>query len=114
MIFEQNQNGGFTAIPETDEDRVKLARMEKALDIFSTITETASSITALAKELPRTGKRRNIFRKTHNRRPQNTNKIRTIALRMSLAAIISSSRLFDKISRPIPKREFKSGTSQIF
>lgn len=77
--------------------------MSKQLEIAQQVMNTATVITDLAKQLPKTGKRRNIFIKTYNRRPQNKKKRGAIIAQMALTSVMGAMQVARIASQPIPK-----------
>lgn len=82
-------------------------RMERSLAIAEAITSTARVISQHALNLPRTGKKRNVFIKSYNRRPNNKKRSAIIVAKMIATTYFGALDILKIQSMPIPK--FKNG-----
>lgn len=78
-------------------------KTQRAIEIAETATHTASSIAKSLRQLPKTGKRRNIFSKTYNRRPMKKIKTAAVMLNTAFAAFMGAAQISRIIETPIPK-----------
>lgn len=77
---------------------------EKKLAMFEVVSHTANGITTIFKTMPRTGKkRRNIFVKSYNRRPQNKKKRALIMAQAAMTAVLGAMQLHAVMVRPIQR-----------
>jgi hypothetical protein len=86
-------------------------RMERQLAIAEAITSTARVLGEHALNLPRKGKKRNIFIKSYNRRPNSKKKSAVIVTKMIANIYFGALDVLRIQQTPIPK--FKNGTPVI-
>lgn len=76
----------------------------KRLEVLLTVIDAADSICKQLKQLPRTGKkRRNIFIKSYNRRPNNKRKRAAGYMGIMMTSIISAMQVKQILQQPIRK-----------
>ena len=84
-----------------------MTNFDKKVAIIENIVHAASKNIELLKELPKTGKMRNIFIKSYNRRPQSKKKRGLVLMKIATNSYFSAIRQAVIISQPIPK--YKKG-----
>lgn len=67
------------------------------------VKNTAEAVAKHLKDMPKTGKRRNIFIKTYNRRPQSRKKANNVLALVSMTQMMGAAQLMSIMSQPIPK-----------
>lgn len=77
-------------------------KQHKALQIMNTVVNSAFDVIAIMEGYPNTGKHRNIFRKTYNRRPRNKQKRIANTVRLGTATLHYAWELQRQISTPLP------------
>lgn len=76
----------------------------KRLEILLTVIDAADSICKQLKQIPRTDKkRRNIFIKSYNRRPNNKRKRAASYIGIMMTSIISATQVKQILQQPIRK-----------
>lgn len=79
------------------------AIQQKRLAIFESVVNTATAVSGFAKQLPNTGKRRNIFVKSYNRRPNNKRKRALLLAQIAWSAHMGAVQIAIVASQPILK-----------
>jgi hypothetical protein len=76
---------------------------EKGLAIIRNAVETEKGITHSLKQLPQTGKKRNVFIKNYNRRPLNKRKRKQVMALVAFKIMMSAVTHATILSTPIPR-----------
>lgn len=79
--------------------------MDKRYAILNSVLNTASVLKTISAELPKTGKKRNIFIKNYNRRPMNKQKRAKCLSNMAIVSCMGAAQISTIISQPVPKFE---------
>ena len=82
--------------------------MSKQAAIAEVVMNQAQVIINISKTLPNTSKRRNIFKKTYDRRPNNKSKRALAFVQMAITSAMSAAQIGIIAGQRTPK--FKSGT----
>lgn len=80
-----------------------LDQNSKQAKVLTTVLNTCSSVVNAMNSMPDTSKKRNIFIKSYNRRPQNKKKRRMAIFEVAMSSYIGATQIAITASQPIPK-----------
>ncbi len=77
--------------------------IERKLAIAQICAHTAQRIAQELKELPKAGKKRNIFRKGYDRRPRNKSKRAYVFAKAAFSAMTGAMQIRAQLATPLPR-----------